>query len=168
MWCKVMNLGLQNRCKKGKFIIIGHFIINIPASIFPFTSFLASRHVKGQNKKVSCLIFAFAARAEWLQNVSQFTQVFVHIPRLWWLILSAPHKGASARFKRFQGSTFQIIVYLLLRLWYSVSVNNAKGCLWSWSSWPNLGAKISIFLRPSRNPVGAVLTTCLKTQWLEG
>ena len=39
---------------------------------------------------------------------------------------------------------------------------------WTWSSWPSLGAKLSLFLRPSRDPVGAVLTTCLKTQWLEG
>lgn len=159
MWPIVMNLGLQNRCKKGKIILTGHVIINIPASIFPSTSLPASRHIK---------VFAFAACAEQLQNVSQFSQVSVHVPRLRWPILSALHKGASAHSKRFQDCTFQIIVYLLLHLWYSVSVSNVEGCLWTRSSWPSLGAKISLFLYPSRDPVGAVLTTCLKTRWLEG
>lgn len=75
--------------------------------------------------------------------------------------------AAQRSIKRFGGCTLQIIVYLLPHLWYSVSVRNVEGSLWTWSSWPSLGAKISSPRRPVRDPFEAVYATCLKKRRLE-
>lgn len=130
---------------------------------FPPCTSLASRLLYGQNKNVSSLIFAFAAFASRLPNF----RVHCSLPARPQTPVANTVSAAQRSIKRFGGCTLQIIVYLLPHLRDSVSARNVEGSLWTWSSWPSLGAKISLPLRPVRDPFEAVYATCLKKQWLE-
>lgn len=160
---KVLKSWPSKHCEKGSLIIIWHVVIKIHARHFPLPPLWrpVSFTDRIRTFPAPVCICSFCLQA------SKLHRVHCSLLARPQTLVANTVSAAQRSIKRFGGCTLQIIVYLLPHLWYSVSVRIVEGSLWTWSSWPSLGAKISLPLRPARDPFEAVYATCLKKQWLE-